>query len=204
MSKLGEILEQDVLKEINDILAEADGRAEKLIQEAKSKASQLVEAQRKKVDAELQSAIRGMKSACDLTVSVARIRARDQAIARVRQNVESAILEIAKRPNYRKILEALAEEAFKSVEAAESVAVHPEDQEKLSVWAKQKGLELKGDPAVHLGVRITTRGAGQTVENSLPERLQRGWETLISGVAQRLWADSEGSPLQPIHGGVKR
>src|SRR5512135_1292991 len=118
MSKLGEILEQDVLKEMNGILAEADGRAEKLIQEAKSKASQQVEAERKKVDAEFQSAIRGMKSARDLTVSVVRIRARDQAIARVRQKVESAIVEIAQKPNYGKILEALAEEAHKSVEAA--------------------------------------------------------------------------------------
>ncbi len=204
MSKLGEILEQDVLKEIKGILAEADGRAEELIQEARSKASQQIEAERKKVDAELQSAIRGMKSARDLTVSVARIRARDQAIARVRKKVESAIVEIAKTPNYGKILQALAEEAFKSVEAAESVAVHPEDQGKLSAWAKQKGLELKTDPAVHFGVRIITRGARQTVENSLPERLQRGWETLISGVAQRLWAEPEGSPPHSIPEGVKK
>lgn len=189
MSKLGEILKQDVLTEVNGILAEADGRAEKLIREAKSKASEQVEAQRKRVEAELRAVLRGMKSARDLTISVARIRARDQAIARVRQKVESAIGKIAQKPDYGKILEALAEEAFNSVEAAESVAVHPEDQEKLSAWAKKKGLELKTDPVLKLGVRVTTRDGRQTVENSLPERLQRGWETLMSGVAQRLWGE---------------
>ncbi len=191
MAKLGEILEQDVLQEINGILAEADIRAEKLIQEAKNRASQQVETQQKKVEAEFQAAVRGMKSARDLTIAVACLHAREQAIARVRQKVESAMGQVSEKQNYAGILEALAEEAFKSVEAAESVAVHPDDQDKLRVWAKQKGLELKADPAVHLGVRIITRGGMQTVENSLPVRLQRGWETLISGVAQRLWGETK-------------
>lgn len=198
MSKLGEILKEEVLSEINTILAEADSKAEQLVREAKTKASEQVEAHRKKVEAELQAALRGMKSARDLTVAVARIRAREQAVARVKQKVESAVRELAQKPSYGKILEALAEEAFNSVEAAESVAVHPEDQDKLSTWAKQKGLELKTDPALHFGVRIATRGAQKTVENSLPERLQRGWETLISGVAQRLWDHSEGGSEKKV------
>lgn len=77
MSKLNDILQEEVLSEVNQILAEADSRAEKLIAEAKSKASERVGAYRKKVEAELQAAIRGMKSARELTLSIARIRARE-------------------------------------------------------------------------------------------------------------------------------
>jgi vacuolar-type H+-ATPase subunit E/Vma4 len=189
MSKLNDILKEDVLSEINEILSEADVRAETLIREAKSRASEQVEAHRKRVEAELQAALRGMKSARELTVSVARIRARDQEIALVKERVKAAIQEMVARPNYGEILEALAEEAFRSVEAAGAATVHPDDKDKLSAWAKRKGLELTTDPALHLGVRITTPGGQQSVENSLPERIQRGWETLMCGVAQRLWGE---------------
>ena len=191
MSKLSDILKEDVLSEINEILAEADSSAEKIVREAKKKASERVETQRKKVESEFQAALRGMKSALELKVSIARIRAKDQEIALVREKVMTAIQEIVMKPNYGEILEALAEEAFRSVESVEAVAVHPDDREKLSAWAGQKGLELNTDPALHLGVRITTHGGGHTVENSLPERLQRGWETLTSGVAQRLWGEPQ-------------
>jgi V/A-type H+-transporting ATPase subunit E len=191
MSKLNDILQEEVLSEVNQILAEADSRAEKLIAEAKSKASERVEAYRKKVEAELQAAIRGMKSSRELTLSIARIRAREHGINLVRERVLAALEKIPTKQNYGEILEALAEEAFKAVEAAETAAVHPDDQDKLSAWAKQKGLELTTDPALRLGVRITTPGGGQSVENSLPKRLERGWEMLLSGVVQRLWGEPE-------------
>lgn len=191
MSKLSDILREDVFSEINRILAEADSKAEELIRDAKSKASEQVEALRKKMEAEYEASLRGMKSTRDLTVSIARIRARDQEIARVRERVMAAIEEIARKPNYGEILEALAEEAFRSVEAAEAVAVHPDDRDKLGAWTERKGLQLTTDPALHLGVRITTLGGGRSVENSLPERLQRGWEMLMSGVAARLWGKPE-------------
>jgi V/A-type H+-transporting ATPase subunit E len=191
MSKLNDILQEEVLSEVNQILAEADSRAEKLIAEAKSKASERVEAYRKKVEAELQAAIRGMKSSRELTLSIARTRAREHGINLVRERVLAALEKIPTKQNYGEILEALAEEAFKAVEAAETAAVHPDDQDKLSAWAKQKGLELTTDPALRLGVRITTPGGGQSVENSLPKRLERGWEMLLSGVVQRLWGEPE-------------
>ena len=191
MSKLNDILQEEVLSEVNQILAEADSRAEKLIAEAKSKASERVGAYRKKVEAELQAAIRGMKSARELTLSIARIRAREHGITLVRERVLAALEAIPTKQNYGEILEALAEEAFRAVEAAEAAVVHPDDKGKLSAWAKQRGLELTTDPGLHLGVRITTPGSGHSVENSLPERLQRGWETLLSGVVQRLWGEPQ-------------
>ncbi len=191
MSKLNDILQEDVLSEVNQILAEADSEAEKLIAEAQSKASKRVEAYRKEAEAELQTATRRAKSAGELSVSIARIRARGQEIALVKEKVLAALEKVPAKQNYREILEALAEEALKAIGAAEAATVHPDDKDKLSVWAKQKGLELRTDPELHLGVRITATAGRQSVENSLPERLQRGWETLVSVVARRLWGESQ-------------
>jgi len=187
MSKLKDILQEEVLEQINKVLAEADSKAEALIAEAKSKASERVEAHRKKTEAELRDATRRAESAADLAVSTSRMKAMGEGIALVREKALAGLKKIAGRPDYGKVLETLAEEATKAVEAAEALVVHPDDQGKVSDWAKQRGFELRADAGLYLGVRIVARGGQRSVENSLPERLERAWETLASGVAQLLW-----------------
>ncbi len=187
MSKLEDILQEEALAEINSILAEADSRAEALIADAKSRASERLEAYRKKVEAELRGVTRRAESAAELTVSTARVQARGRAIALVKERVLSGLEEIAGKPNYGEILESLAEEAMKAADAAEAVVVHPDDKAKLHAWASQKKLDLQTDPVLHLGVRIVAHGGQRSVENSLPERLKRAWESVASGVARRLW-----------------
>ncbi len=191
MSKLVGVLQEEVLAEVNEILASADSRAEMLIREAKGKASERVEACRKKAEAELRAGQRRAKSAGELAVSMARIRARGEAIALVKEKALAALENVASKPNYKQILEALAEEATKAVEEAEAVVVHPDDRTKLSTWATQEELELRTDPDLHFGVRIMARKGQCSVENTLPERVQRAWETLASGVAVRLWGEPE-------------
>jgi len=189
MSKLGDILQQEALAEINSILTEADSKATALIREAEKQASERVAAFRKKAEAEFRAAMRRTKSASELSLSTARMEARGEVIALVKKKVLTGLEEIAGKPNYGEILEALAEEAVKVLEAPEAVVVHPNDKAKLSAWALQKGLDLRTDAGLRLGVRIVARGGQRSVENSLPERLKRGWETLAPGVAERLWGE---------------
>ncbi len=187
MSKLKDVLQEEALSEIEKILSEADSRAETLIAEAKSKASERVEGYRKKAEADLRAATRRAESAAELTVSTALMRARGEMIALVREKVLASLEGVAGRPDYDKILQTLAEEAAKAVEPAEALIVHPNDEVRMSGWAKQKELQLRTDPGLRLGVRIVVRGGQCSVENSLQERLERAWEMLASGVAQRLW-----------------
>jgi V/A-type H+-transporting ATPase subunit E len=189
MSKVGDVLQEEALAEINSILTEADSKAAMLVREAEKQASDRVAAFRKRVEAEVRAADRRAKNATELTLATARMQARGQAIVLVKEKVSTGLEEIALRPNYDKILEALAEEAVKAVEAPEAVVVHPDDKTKLSTWAIQKGLDLRTDPGLRLGVRIVARGGQRSVENSLPERLRRAWETLAPGLAQRLWGE---------------
>jgi V/A-type H+-transporting ATPase subunit E len=191
MSNLKKILQEEALAEIAEILSEADSEADRLIQEAKGKASERIEAYREKAEAELRAATRRAKSASELTISIARIRARQDGIAIVRKKVLNAFEEISTKPTFREILEALAEEAIKAAQGAEVLVVHPDDRDKLSAWAKQKGLTLQTDPGLRLGVRIVASGGQRSVENTLPQRLQRGWEALISGVAQQFWREPQ-------------
>jgi V/A-type H+-transporting ATPase subunit E len=187
MSELGDILQEEVLAEIKAIHAEAESRAAELVRDAQERASARLKSHQKKMEAEARAAIRRARSAAELTLSTARMQAKGQVIESVRKKALMALEETAGRQNYREVLEALAEEALNAVEAAGVVVVHPGDEERIHGWAVQKGLEIRTDPGVRLGVRIVNRGGKRSVENNLPERLDRAWSALASDVAKRLW-----------------
>lgn len=186
MSRLGEILEEESAGEINAILTEAESRAGRIFTEYKEKAEALLAEQRRKVDAEIRTAVRRAQSAAELTIATHRAQAKGGIMGEVRARALSAIEELSSRPDYGELLCALAEEASQALVAPTSVVSHPKDKQKLGDWAAARGLELKTDPELRLGVRIES-GYGRTVENTLPERLHRAWDTLASEVARRLW-----------------
>jgi V/A-type H+-transporting ATPase subunit E len=192
MSKLEEILQQEATGEIDAILAEADLKAGKMISEAESRGKELLAEHRKRVEAKARTAIDQAQSAAELSVAIARIQAKGEVMDQVRQKVISALEKTPSQPGYDKVLRSLAEEALKVTESAEAVVVHPDDGEKLADWAKQEELDLQTDPELRLGVRIISR-SGRTVENTLPERLHRAWDTLATEVTKLLWEeDSRG------------
>ena len=138
MSKLGDILQDEVSAEIAEILSEADSRAAMLLQEAREKASARLAANQRKNEAEARAATRRAESAAELTVTTARMQARGRVMALVRQKALEAFDELTGKPDYSAVLQALAEEAMKTVEGPKAVIVHPSDKPLLSGWATQK------------------------------------------------------------------
>ena len=187
MSKLGDILQDEARAEIAGILSDADSRAETLIQEARDKASARLAAQQKRTEAQARAASRRAESAAELTVSTARIQARGRVMALVREKALNALDDLTGKPEYSKVLQALAEEAMKAVEEPKTVVVHPSEQAVVSDWALHKKLDLRTDGALRLGVRIVSADGKRSVQNSLPGRLERAWDTLASAVEKILW-----------------
>ena len=187
MSSLNEILEKEALAEINRILDESDSRAATLIQEAETEAATQLAVQRKKIESATRTAKHRAEGAAELAVSTARIQAKGEMIARVRKKALSAIEELAGKPDYSKILTALADEAIRTVDGAESLVVNPNDSGILNDWAMQKRIEIRTDPALRFGVRLVSSSSKRSVENSLPERLDRSWDMLSARVGQILW-----------------
>jgi V/A-type H+-transporting ATPase subunit E len=187
MSKLGDMLQEEVMGEINAILAEAESRAAKLVREAEEKALARIKSHQKKMEAEARAATWRARSTAELTVSTARLQAKGLAIDSVRKKALMSLEEVANRHNYQDILKALAEEALKAVDGGGEVIIHPDDEEKIHNWAAEKGLELRTDPGLRMGVRIVNRDSKRSVENSLLVRLDRAWSVLAPDVAQQLW-----------------
>jgi V/A-type H+-transporting ATPase subunit E len=186
MSKLKNILQEEVLTEIDRVLEEAKSRSEKIVSEARTMAASRLAAQRKRNEAEERTAIQRARSAGNLTISIARLKAKGELIERARKGAMAAIAEASAKTRYGDVLLALAEEASREIEAPAAVIVHPDDQDKIEGWATGKGIEVHTDPHLKLGVKISNRH-GKTVENTLPERLNRAWDTVVSDVAKLLW-----------------
>jgi V/A-type H+/Na+-transporting ATPase subunit E len=186
MPKLKNILQEEVSAEINQVLEEAKSRSEKIVSEARSQADARLAARRKQNEADERTAIQRARSAGNLTISIARLQARGAIIEQARKGAMAAIGEASSKPGYGDVLLALAEEAAGEIDAPEALVVNPDDKEKIEDWAARKGIELRTDPSLKLGVRISNRH-GKTVENTLPERLNRAWDTVVSDVAKLLW-----------------
>jgi V/A-type H+-transporting ATPase subunit E len=187
MSKLGDILQEEALGEINAVLAEAESQAARLVRDAEKEASARLKSYQRKLQVEALAATRRARSAAELNVSTARMEAKGRVIESVRKSALKALGEVANRHNYSDVLQKLAEEALKAVELGKAVVVHPDDEEKIHDWAAKKGLEIRTDPGLRVGVRIIDGSGKRSVENSLPERLERAWNALASDVAKQLW-----------------
>ncbi|PZA08794.1 MULTISPECIES: V-type ATP synthase subunit E [unclassified Meiothermus] len=187
MSKLEDILKQEVSSEIASITAEAEAKARAIVEEAQGRAEALKASRLKALEVERQAALRRAESAAELVVNQARIRSRGQIVDQVKAGVRQALAALPSQPDYPAILAKLAEEALRGVDKPEALVVNPADAPHLESWAKDKGLELRTDPSVRLGVRLTSAGEKFYVENTLAERLERSWEALSAKAVKAIW-----------------
>ncbi len=187
MSKLETILQEEVLAEIQSLMARAEEEAAEIVGAAKEKAESLVAAQKRKLEARRQAELHRAESAAELAVTTARVEAKGEVIAKIYRKVQESLESLPKKREYSSLLERLAEEAVSAVGVAEAVAVAPEDAKRLKDWAKSRGLQIRTEEGVRLGVVAVAKGGKTRVANTLPDRLERAWEVLSAKVSQVLW-----------------
>ncbi len=187
MSKLETILQEEVLAEIQRVLAEADAEAERIVAAAREKAEAMVAAQKRKLEAQKAAELHRAESAAELAVTTARVEAKGKVIGEVFERVKRRLTALPEDPEYPTVLERLATEAVAAVGEAEAIIVNPADEARLKGWAEGKGLQLRTSPEVKLGVVAVSKGGKTQVANTLPERLERAWETLSAEVSRVLW-----------------
>ena len=187
MSKLEDILQQEVLAEIAEVGKAAEARAAEIVKAAQEQAESLKATRQKQLEAEQLAAIRRAESGAELVLNQARIQARGQIVDQVKAEAAKALSNMSGQPNYPQTLAKLAEEALRGVGEAEALVVNPADVGKLEAWAKAKNLELRTDAALKAGVRVVATGGKSLVQNSLSERLEWAWDSLSAKAAKAIW-----------------
>lgn len=187
MSKLEDILQNEITTEIAAIQGAGEAKAKGIVDAATEKAEALRAAKARQLEAENAAALRRAESAAELMVNQARIAARGRAVDQVKAGVRQALTAQTNQPDFAEVLKKLAEEALRGVDKAEKVVVNPSHLALLEVWAKAKGLKLKSSPAVQQGVRVVAEGGKSFVQNALGERLERAWDGLSAKAAKAIW-----------------
>jgi V/A-type H+-transporting ATPase subunit E len=188
MSKLEDILQNEVAAEIGAIAAEAEAKAKAIVEAALANAEAIKANKQRQLEAERAAALRRAESAAELLLSQARITARGKVVDGVKAEVTQSLQKLTSQPEFATILQKLADEALQSIGKAEAVLVNPAHASMLSGWAQNKGLLLKTDQTVRDGVRMVAEGGRAFVQNALTERLERAWDALSAKAAEAIWS----------------
>ena len=183
MSKLEDILQQEISTEIAAIHGEGEAKAKAVIDAAMEKAEALKAAKGRLLEAENAAALRRAESAAELLVNQARIAARGRAVDQVKVGVQQALVGSLNAD----VLTKLANEALKGLDKAETVVVNPAQASMIEAWAKTNGLKLETNPSISQGVRLIAEGGKSFVQNALGERLERSWDGLSAKAAKAIW-----------------
>jgi len=196
--KLAALLDQEAGAEIEAILAAARSRVSELVAAAKEREEvRLAEAQRI-LAAQHEAAMVRAESAAQLEATAVKLRAQHRVVeavfARAAKELD-ALIGDAKR--YQPVLLKLLNEAIDALggEAIKiaSVTVNPADQALITAVAKKLNLavEIKTDPELRGGVKVTAADANVSITNSLPVRLAAVREELTTDLSRLLFAPKE-------------
>ncbi|MGC9012246.1 V-type ATP synthase subunit E [Thermogladius sp.] len=179
--------------EADEILREAVKRAEAIIRDAEEKKRRFVESEKEKLRAALQIESR---------VGEARRRARliiSSVKAEVAKEVKERALNLlrsmdsAKREeSLRSLLEDAIAEVLRAVPSATLLEVHaaPADKPLVEKLLREKGLkyEVREDPSILGGVRVSCCGGDVVVDNTYNTRLGKGLADVLREISRELGA----------------
>jgi len=190
-SELARLLEGEARVEKDKVLAEARARAEELLAAARKDAEELAAATRRRLENERAQAKTRAASAASLKAAAMLLEAKDKAIQAVFDRAAAELKRMSGDPARRRaLLRNLLTEAAQGLETqGGTLDVPPGDAGIAQEISKEMGLsvEIRENPEVIGGVRLTTRDRRVMVENTLASRLSRARAALVSRIAETLW-----------------
>jgi vacuolar-type H+-ATPase subunit E/Vma4 len=190
-SELVTILEKEANAEIERILTEARGQAERLIAQANQETQAYLTEQRHRIDAERKAALVKADSAAQVRASALVLQAKDQAIAEVFATAGAELSRLQQdKSRYGAILRGLIREASGALSGRVTVQVNPKDLDlvKQAVKDLKLGAEVKPGDDVSGGVRLVSGDGRFVVENTLVSRVERVRSLIAPEIAAQLWA----------------
>ncbi|EYB69609.1 H+-transporting two-sector ATPase subunit E [Deinococcus phoenicis] len=168
---LDKLLEHEAQADIERIRAEASGRAQQIVADARERAQALIESRTRALETQRQAGLVRARSAADLELSAARLTASEQGMTEVYGLVEQQLRDITRLPEYREILGRLIQQARQAIPDAEAVEVGPAE----AALARElvTDLPVRENPGLQGGVRVVARGGKSGITNTLPGRLER-------------------------------
>ena len=192
-SELIQLLEREAHVERDRALEEAHRQAEEIRAAGQREAEEILASTHQRLEEERRQAATRAGSAASLRAAALLLEAKDRAIQQV---FERAVAQIARADEdparHRALLHHLLEEAAHGIDTrGATLEVPPGDAEAAADAARALNLavEIRENPEIRGGLRLTTEDRRIVVENTVESRLNRTRSTLVSRIAEILWGD---------------
>ncbi|HET9001181.1 MAG TPA: V-type ATP synthase subunit E [bacterium] len=190
-SELIQLLEQEARVEKDKVLGDARKGAEEILATARKDAEEIVTSTRRRLESERTQARTRAASAASLRAAALMLDAKDKAIQQVFERATAELKRTSEDPARRRaMLRHFLSEAVQGIATqGATLEVAPGDTEAATevCRALQLPLEIRANPDVSGGVRLTTEDHRIAVENTIVSRLGRTRAALVSRVAEILW-----------------
>jgi V/A-type H+-transporting ATPase subunit E len=184
-----EDIRQEARARAEEIRAEADARAEEIVEAAETEAEEIVETAEREVEREIQREREQRLSSATLEAKQRRLEARRDVLETVREEVETALVELSgerREALTRELLEAAASE-FEGADAV-SVYARAEDRELVeSLLAAHDGFTYVGEYDCLGGVVVESEASRVRINNTFDSVLETVWEDQLKDVSARLF-----------------
>ena len=170
-------------------LAEAEAEADRIVSEAEAEADAVLEEAEADAERRIARERDQQRSSATLEAKQARLEARRDELAEVREAVEAAVADIG-GDTREALTRALLEDAAAEFEGAGSVSVHgaEADAELLeSILADYDGFEHAGTVDCLGGVVVESDASRLRVNNTFDSVLDRVWEDELREISERLF-----------------
>jgi V/A-type H+-transporting ATPase subunit E len=190
-SELLQLLEREARVERDKVLSEAREKAQEIRAAADKDAAEISGETRRGLEGERAQILNRATSAASLRAAALVLEAKDQAIREVFQRAAEELRRASEDPERRRdMLRTLLAEAIQGLQTEGAILEVPRgDAEAAREICRALGLslEIRENPEISGGVRITTKDRRVVVENTVSSRLARTRAALVSRVAEILW-----------------
>jgi V/A-type H+-transporting ATPase subunit E len=185
-----EDIREEARARANEIRAEADEEAEKLLEEARADAEEIRAEREQEVERTIEQEREQELSSTKLEAKQDRLEARRDVLQEVREDVESRIADLEE--GREELTRALLEDAAAEFGDGASVEVYGRaDDEALlrSLLEEYDGFEYGGEHDCLGGVVAESEASRVRVKNTFDSMLDGVWEGSIRSVSQQLFED---------------
>jgi vacuolar-type H+-ATPase subunit E/Vma4 len=184
------LLQREAAAEREQVLAEARTQADAILADARRQAEEMVAGARARLERDQKAALLKAQSTAQLHAASLVLRAKEEEIARIFERAEAELARlIADGQRYPAALRAFVEEALQGFQDRAIVSVNLSDEAVVQGLARVRAwnVEVRADPAVQGGARVSAPDGRFMVTNTVASRLERARPALAAELAKLLW-----------------
>lgn len=189
MSNLATLLEKEAGTEIEEILSGARNTASEIVAKAKEEAKSLLAQKEHALKSQYEAGIIRAKSSAQLEASSLRLKAQNDGVEAVFEQVKTDLLGLKDSDKYADIFKSLYSEAASAVGKVASVLVNPNDTK----YINDANVKVETDESIIAGLKLKGEGSSVMIENSLLSRLEAVKDDAASLVSKTLFGDETGN-----------